>query len=109
MKDIFSSVFASAGMSDLQGALMALYVISGLLALICLTTTVSKIVSKVRGNRGIGGFVLFLAYFALIAVLGITFLTARDQEPSLPLRSMPPEPPCVILRGLRLLREPTCR
>lgn len=81
MKDIFSSVFASAGMSDLQGALMALYVISGLLALICLTTTVSKIVSKVRGNRGIGGFVLFLAYFALIAVLGITFLTAGIADP----------------------------
>ena len=68
-------------MSDLQGALMALYVISGLLALICLTTTVSKIVSKVRGNRGIGGFVLFLAYFALIAVLGITFLTAGIADP----------------------------
>ena len=68
-------------MSDLQGALMALYAISGLLALICLTTTVSKIVSKVRGNRGIGGFVLFLAYFALIAVLGITFLTAGIANP----------------------------
>ena len=81
MKDIFSSVFALAGMSDLQGALMALYAISGLLALICLTTTVSKIVSKVRGNRGIGGFVLFLAYFALIAVLGITFLTAGIANP----------------------------
>ena len=68
-------------MSDLQGALMALYAISGLLALICLTTTVFKIVSKVRGNRGIGGFVLFLAYFALIAVLGITFLTAGIADP----------------------------
>ena len=82
MKDIFSSVFASAGMSDLQGARMALYVICGILALICLTATVSKIVSKVKGNRGISGFVLFLAYFALIVVLGIAFLTTGISKPA---------------------------
>ncbi len=76
MKEMFSSLFASFGMSDLQGALTALYLISGILVLICLIGTISKIVSRVRGNRGIGGFVLFLAFFSLIVVLGITFLTA---------------------------------
>jgi len=69
-------------MSDLQGARMALYVICGILALICLTATVSKIVSKVKGNRGISGFVLFLAYFALIVVLGIAFLTTGISKPA---------------------------
>ena len=81
MKEIFSSVFAAAGMSDLQGALTSLYLISGLLALICLISTVSKIVAKIKGNRGITGFALFLAYFSLIAVLGITFLTAGIAKP----------------------------
>ena len=79
---------------DMHSALIVLLGICGFLLLLCIIVTISKIISRRRGNRGVAGFVLFLLYLTLALVIGITYLSGMIYFTA-PEQTLPPDVPTI--------------